>query len=192
MALRAKIIEQMGAMPYVDRKGREYRYGEFFPVELSPFAYNETAAQDNFPLTPAACEEKGFLWREIGRGEHSATTAASELPDNIHDATDAILQAVIACANCGRAYRIIQQELDFLRRANIPLPRQCPECRHRRRFLLINLPRLYHRRCMCKGVHSGGEHFHGAVACPNEFETSHAPERPEVIYCEQCYNAEVV
>jgi hypothetical protein len=27
--------------------------------------------------------------------------------------------------------------------------------------------------------------------CPNEFETSYAPERKEIVYCEQCYNAEV-
>ncbi|HEY4527822.1 MAG TPA: hypothetical protein VJL09_02170 [Candidatus Paceibacterota bacterium] len=26
----------------------------------------------------------------------------------------------------------------------------------------------------------------------NEFETTYAPERPEIIYCEQCYLREVV
>ncbi|MBI5220855.1 MAG: hypothetical protein HY978_03420 [Candidatus Liptonbacteria bacterium] len=35
------------------------------------------------------------------------------------------------------------------------------------------------------------EHFHGAESCPNEFETSYAPDRPEIVYCESCYNAEV-
>ena len=34
-------------------------------------------------------------------------------------------------------------------------------------------------------------HFHGNEPCPNEFETSYTPERPEIVYCEQCYNAEV-
>ena len=28
--------------------------------------------------------------------------------------------------------------------------------------------------------------------CPNEFETTYAPERPEIVYCEQCYLREVV
>jgi hypothetical protein len=28
--------------------------------------------------------------------------------------------------------------------------------------------------------------------CPVEFETSYAPDRKEIVYCEQCYNAEVV
>ena len=27
--------------------------------------------------------------------------------------------------------------------------------------------------------------------CKNEFETSYAPDRPEIVYCEQCYNEEV-
>src|SRR3989344_2667006 len=45
-----KIIQSMNDMPYVDRKGRAYKYGEFFPSELSPFCYNETVAQEYFPL----------------------------------------------------------------------------------------------------------------------------------------------
>ncbi|MFH1193084.1 MAG: hypothetical protein V1656_02080 [Candidatus Jorgensenbacteria bacterium] len=35
-------------------------------------------------------------------------------------------------------------------------------------------------------------HIHGGGKCPNEFETSYAPERKEIVYCESCYNAEVV
>lgn len=38
--LRTKIIEHM-------KKTGEY--GEFFPMEISPFRYNETIAQDHFP-----------------------------------------------------------------------------------------------------------------------------------------------
>jgi uncharacterized protein YbaR (Trm112 family) len=191
--LKTKIIEQMGAVPYIDRKGREYRFGEYFPIEISPFAYNETAAQDSFPLTRETCEALGFPWREPERGGHDITKKTEEIPDNIKDVVDGILQDVIACAECGRAYRIIRQELDFLKHAGIPLPRQCPECRHRRRLSLVNPPRLYRRPCMCTGSRNGtSEHFHGGGTCPNEFETSYAPARSEIVYCEQCYNAEVV
>lgn len=35
-------------------------------------------------------------------------------------------------------------------------------------------------------------HFHGENHCPNEFETTYSPDRPEIVYCEECYNAEVV
>jgi len=50
--LRAKIIEQMDRQPYTDKAGRVYKYGEFFPVEISPVGYNESMAQeggDSFP-----------------------------------------------------------------------------------------------------------------------------------------------
>lgn len=185
--LRAKIIEHMNAVPYVDAKGRTYHYGEFFPIELSPFAYNETVAQDYFPLTSEAAAERGYPWREPEHSTYTITKKADELPDNIKDVTDAIFNEVIACAACGKAFRVIPQEVTFLRRVGIPLPRNCPECRYRRRFTSVNPPRLYHRACMCemKG------HAH-AGKCANEFETSYAPDRPETIYCEQCYNAEVV
>jgi len=38
--------------------------------------------------------------------------------------------------------------------------------------------RLWTRQCMREG-------------CPNTFETSYAPDRPEIVYCEQCYLKEV-
>ena len=53
-----RIIQHMDTMPYVDAKGRKYTYGEFFPPELSPFAYNETIAQEYFPLTKEEAREK--------------------------------------------------------------------------------------------------------------------------------------
>lgn len=33
---------------------------------------------------------------------------------------------------------------------------------------------------------------HKTGRCPNEFETTYAPERKEIVYCEQCYREEVV
>ncbi|PIR68056.1 hypothetical protein COU49_02665, partial [Candidatus Nomurabacteria bacterium CG10_big_fil_rev_8_21_14_0_10_35_16] len=59
-----KIIEHMNSMPYVDKKGRIYKYGEFFPSELSPFCYNETIAQEYFPLTREEALKQGYRWKE--------------------------------------------------------------------------------------------------------------------------------
>ena len=59
--LRAQIIEQMNTKPYRDQQNHEYRYGEFFPTEMSPFAYNETTAQELFPtMTKEEAIEKGY------------------------------------------------------------------------------------------------------------------------------------
>jgi predicted metalloendopeptidase len=51
-------------MPYIDSKGRIYKYGEFFPSELSPFCYNETIAQEYFPLTKEQAIKQGYKWKE--------------------------------------------------------------------------------------------------------------------------------
>ncbi|MDP3784825.1 MAG: hypothetical protein Q8R12_01995, partial [bacterium] len=59
-----RIIEHMNQMPYIDKKGRIYKYGEFFPPELSPFSYNETIAQEYFPLTKEQAIEQGYSWKD--------------------------------------------------------------------------------------------------------------------------------
>ncbi len=206
-ALRGKVIAHMDAMPYVDRKGRVYKYGEFFPPELSPFGYNETIAQAHRPLTKDDTEKAGFLWHHLEATTYQPTVRAEELPDNIKEVADSILTEVIECAHkgncidqCPGAFRITPQELAFYRQSLIPLPRLCHNCRHYARLFYHNpILRLFKRKCQCGGSDSANgvyknaaTHFHGTASCPNGFETSYAPDRSEIVYCEQCYNAEVV
>ncbi len=194
-----KIIQHMNDQPYRDGRDNMYRYGEFFPTELSPFAYNETIAQIDYPLTREEALEMGYAWKETGVSEHQSTCKAADLPDHIRDVQDSVLKEAIACARCGRAYRIIPQELAFYRKMNIPLPRECFYCRLEEKLQDQPHPmRLWQRTCQCAGHGSdngvyanAGDHTHGLTHCPNEFQTSFAPDRPEIIYCEQCYNAEV-
>jgi hypothetical protein len=200
----------MNDMPYTDKLGREYRYGEFFPPELSPFAYNETIAQEYFPLTKAEAVQKGYRWRDPDTKSYVITKQPSDLPDHIKDTEDSMLQETIGCEHagtcneqCTTAFKIIPEELSFYRRMNLPLPRLCPNCRHYQRLKQRNPLKLWHRTCTCQGTQGANgkgkmvyentvKHFHNDQPCPNEFETSYAPDRPEIIYCEQCYNAEVV
>jgi len=84
----------------------------------------------------------------------------------------------------------LSEDLKFHRRANLPLPRLCPNCRHAARIKQRNPLKLWHRTCMCENA----KHNHppaGGAKCPNEFETAYSPERPEIIYCESCYQKEV-
>src|SRR3989344_5168576 len=185
--LRGQIIEHMGKVPYVDKKGNKYGYGEYFPLEISPFGYNETVSQDYFPLSKEEILNNGYNFIEKEKPEYSATLLAQNLPDHIKDANESILNAVVECESCKRPYKIIQNELIFLKRFNLPLPRKCFECRHQERFKKVNPPKLWHRSCMCENEN----HFHGEGKCEVEFETSYAPERPEIVYCEKCYQAEV-
>ncbi len=197
--LKAKIIQHMNDMPYTDAKGRVYRYGEFFPPEFSPFAYNETLTQDFFPLTKEEAIQKGYVWRDPEAREFQTTVRAEDLPDLITDVTDDILKEVIACGTCGKAYRLIPMELVFYRNIKIPLPRACPNCRFLERFKLINPPKFWYRPCQCNGAadergmyQNVASHAHGAGKCPNEFETSYSPEGKEIVYCESCYQNEVL
>lgn len=197
-ALREKVISHMNGMPYTDKAGRVYKYGEFFPVELSPHAYNNTIANDHFPLTKDETEKSEFLWYEADPKEFEITIRAEELPDSIKEVTEDILKQTIQCANCRRAYKIIPQELAFLKREGIPAPRHCVDCRTQERLSHRNRSKLFSRSCQCGGSVSENKvyknisgHFHGGEPCPNTFETAYAPERSEIIYCEACYQPEV-
>ncbi|MBI4225440.1 MAG: hypothetical protein HY617_03860 [Candidatus Sungbacteria bacterium] len=197
-ALREKIIRHMHEMPYTDARGNIYRYGEFFPSEFSPFAYNETIAGDFLPREKDEALERGYSWHDSEARGHEATIDAKDLPDHIRNAEDSLLKEVIRCGSCGGAYRIIQMEFDFLKNMSLPLPRLCVACRHRERMKCRNPVRFYFRRCQCAGAQSEngayqneGAHLHGVQPCSNDFETSYAPDRPEIVYCESCYQEEI-
>lgn len=197
--LRKQIIDQMNEMPYVDKQGRMYKYGEFFPPEFSPFAYQHTIVPEHFSMTKEEVEKFGARWEDPNPTEYQTTMLASVIPDSIKDIGDEILKEVIQCENCKRAYRLIEPELQFLRQIGIPAPRTCVDCRHNTRIAQRNKSKLYKRHCGCAGTKSENGvyantvgHLHGAEACPNELETSYSVDRPDIVYCEQCYNSEVV
>ena len=196
-SLREKIIRHMNDMPYKDKTGRIYRYGEFFPPEFSPFAYNETIANDFFPLTQDRAIKQGYEWRDPEKREYKVTVDAKDLPDHIRDVKDSMLKEIIGCMNCGKAWQIIPMELEFYKKMGLPLPRLCPDCRYFERTKYRNPPKIYHRKCQCAGAKSEsgtyrntGKHLHESRHCPNGFETSYAPERRDIVYCGECYNAE--
>ena len=131
------------------------------------------------PIDKTEALKNGFEWREPNAKEFETTIQGSELPDLLESVSDDVTKEVIACESCKRAYRIIPTELQFYRRVGLPLPHKCHNCRFLERFTFINPPKLWHRACMKEG-------------CQNEFETSYAPDRPEIVYCETCYQREVV
>ena len=197
--LRAQIIEHMNSMPYKDKKGRMYKYGEFFPIELSPFGYNMTIANEHFPLDKEGVVAEGYPWIDSNPTEYQTTMRVDEIPDAIEDVNDDILKQLIQCADCKRAYRILELELQFLKREGIPAPRTCVDCRHNVRISQRLKSVLYHRTCDCGGgaakvgvYKNSVVHFHGGNPCPNSFETAFNPEAKDIVYCEECYQQEVV
>jgi hypothetical protein len=198
-ALVPRIKAHMKEVPYVDKLGRVYKYGEFFPMEFSPFAADETALPDFMEIDKATAEKYGLIWRDRKPTEFKITRPAKDLPDRISEVTDSITADIIGCIQCGRGYRIPATELQFLKNLNLPLSRFCPTCRVRRLVLHRNYPKWYPGSCQCAGEKSAngvyvnvGRHTHGGDPCGETFISSYAPSRPEIVYCESCYNAEVV
>ncbi len=192
--LLPKIIKHMKDMPFIDKQSRIYKYGEFFPSELSPFAYNETIAQEYFPLTKEEALQKGYTWQEIEERNYKIDIENKDIPDNIKDIGDEIIGKIIACGHggtckhqCTEAFKIIQEEFRFYKRMKLPLPRLCPNCRHYARINLRNPLKLWERMCMCDKKN----HFHGEKKCEVEFKTTYAPERQDMVYCEKCYQQEI-
>lgn len=186
-----KIKKHMDEMPYVDKIGRVYGYGECFPAELSSFAYNESSAFDEEPFSKEEVLAQGYKWREREPRSYVPTIQVENLPESIRDVSDSICEEIIEClgkgkeALCTLAFRILPDELTFYRQMNLPVPRYCPNCRYYDRRKWINPFKFYSRECMCELEH----HRHGEK-CEVEFETMYAPNRPEIIYCKDCYQKE--
>jgi len=177
--LLPKIIQHMKDMPYVDKKGISYGYGEFFPSEISPFAYNETVVQDYFPIDEKLANDKGYLWREYNSGSYKTTIKGGDLPQNIKEVGDSILNEVIECEITGKPFKFIEQELNFYRRFDLPLPSLHPDERHNQRLKLRNPMILRKRNCFF---------------CEKEIDTTYLPEGeggPKKVVCTECYKKEI-
>ena len=83
--LVSKIKQHIIDIPYVDKKGNVYKYGEFFPMEISIFPYNDTTAQDYFDLTKEEILNSGYSWIDNINRNYSIDINAETLPDNITD-----------------------------------------------------------------------------------------------------------
>ena len=174
-----KIIEHM-------KKAGEY--GEFFPPFMSPFGYNETVLNIHIPLTKGEALVRGYKWEDIIPGTYGKETLNPiDIQDDIKDISESICKEALRCESCSKNYNIAFQEFQFYQTENLPIPRNCPDCRYKIRFKLCPPWKLWHRRCMC-----AKNHPHLTGKCTNEFETSYAPDRPEIVYCESCYQQEVI
>jgi hypothetical protein len=156
------------------------RYGEFFNKDLSCFGYNETPAYEQFILSKEKALSQGFKWEDTERGTYDKETKKiEEIPESFSEIDFDATQEIYVCESCSKNYKVIPNEFLFYKKLDVPLPRLCPDCRHYRRIKSRGPNKLWHRSCMKEG-------------CTNEFETSYAPERPEIIYCEKCYQNEVI
>lgn len=199
------VIAHMDNLPYQDNIGNTHTFGDFFPADLSPFSYNESVAQELFPLSKEEAENKGYSWKEKISKEYKTDLRAQDLPDSSTQDNEDLLQKTISCEHegkcihqCTKAYKITETELSFYKKMSLPIPRLCYNCRYCERITKRNPVKSWKRKCQCAGLLSSNSiykntraHEHGENDCVIEFETSYSPDRPEIVYCEKCYQQEV-
>ena len=145
---------------------------------MSPFGYNETVANEYFKLTKTEAISEGFNWSdyEAPLPKVDKIIPANKLPNEIKDIPDDVLNWAIRCEITDKPFRITTQELALYRKQNLPIPRRHPETRHADRSKLRNPRQLFDRSC---------------DNCNKDLQSSYASDRPETVYCEECYHKEI-
>jgi len=168
---------------------KEGSFGQFFPPEVAPFAYNESLIHDFFPLSKDEAIKRGYRWQERTTGTYDKETIEKgKVPNSIDDVDEKILDEILVCKDCKKNFRITKTEFDFYKRMHLPIPHKDFECRHKDRMKKRNGMELWERSCMCE---QKNHHNHNEGKCNEKFETTYSPDRPEIIYCETCYQQEV-
>ena len=175
--LKEKIIADMKTNPWKSKSGHIYSYGEFLPPELAPYGYNETLCMEYNPLPKNEIEKSDYYWYDIQEQIYNITIKSDSLPLIFNDVIENIKKEVIQCSTCKKAYNISDIEFELLNKFNQPIPHSCHKCRHLRRFNRTNKPQIYERVC---------------DKCKIKIKTPYAPDRPEIIYCEKCYQQEII
>jgi hypothetical protein len=172
---------------------------EFFHPSLSPFGYNETVAQEYFPLdkiddgwwTTEDVRLSSFSYLSSLGYKRSTYNADPSLPEWVQtierkNYTDeertALLQEdnletkVFLCSVSARPYRLQKAEIEFYRKYRLPIPDKHPDIRHEERMKLRPGRTLFLRTC---------------DYCNKEMLSVYQSDHEWKVYCEECYQKEV-
>jgi len=175
---KKKLIEHM-------RQTREF--GENFPISSSPFAYNESIAIEDFFIKKEDAIKKGYNWQDNLPGVYGKETLKQkEIPDDIKQVSDNIIDEIIFCKKCGKNYKIVKSELNFYKKYSIPIPEYCFDCRYTEQLKRYRLSKkLFNRICTCQEKNHQN-HFN--KNCINKFKSPYSKKYgPENVWCEECY-----
>ena len=154
-----------------DHMKRTGEYGKPFPSTLSAFAYNETVAQEEYPLIKEEAEKEGYFWHEdIREAEHFGKVY--KIPTDHNDIEESICERILTCESTGKNYKIIPQEYTFYKKLNLPLPRKCPDQRYKDLLALRTNEHLRDENCS---------------HCKKKIKTTYKKGVPFEILCQDCY-----
>lgn len=161
--LMPKIIE------HIKKTGE---WGEFTPAKNSPFAYNESEANDYAPLTKEQAIKNGWQWKDDDENGAAYVGLPETIPDSIKEVGEDIVGKVLTCEKTGKLFKVIAQELRFYREAGIPIPRLCPAARRQELIEWRNPRNLWNRACS---------------DCGKLMQTTFTPQNTARVVCEDCY-----
>ncbi len=152
---------------------------EFFPISHSPFAYNETVAMEYYPISAQDAKNNSYSWQEkeypVNIPSNFDKILSKDIPYNINEIKDSILNKVLVCELSWKPYRIISSELEFYRTHNLPIPHLHQDVRQQKRIVQRPWRNLYLRKC---------DH------CNLESISVYPKNTKFKVFCENCYNQE--
>lgn len=80
------------------------------------------------------------------------------------------------CTKCAGFFEIVDKDIEFYRKHNLPVARKHPDERYIYRMKLRNERKIYDRIC---------------DKCGKDIKTTFSTYRGEIVYCEKCYNKEI-
>lgn len=159
----------------IDHMKQTGEWGRYFPAKYSPFGYNQSVAEEYFPLNEAEARSRGFCWKNTAADGETQSTAS--IPDSVREVLDDILGQVIVCPESKRSFKLQKPELQFYRKMDIPLPREHPDVRQAKRMARRNPRVLWPGKC---------------GSCGQSLETTYAPQDQQLVFCEECYRKSVI
>ena len=78
------------------------------------------------------------------------------------------------CKNkaCAKEFIVIGQEVEFYKQKDLPLPDNCPACRHRQRMALRSEREMHKRTC---------------DKCKQDMLSVYPKDAPYTVYCQKCF-----
>jgi len=88
-------------------------WGRFFPMNCSPFPFNNSVSSEYYPVSRLEAKSKGLHWLE-------------EKDETLKSEGENILQ----CEISGKSFKLTKSEMLFYEKMNLPFPKISPKIRH--------------------------------------------------------------
>lgn len=154
-------------------------YGEFLDSRFSPQAYNFSLASLSFPVDYEIAVKLGaYIAKDPETNIEGIEVVNSiDLPDTIEDVDDSILNKAILCESTGKPFKITPTEFSFYRKMKIPLPHLHPSVRIENKYRFSPAGTRFYANCF---------------KCSKDIQSIFNPEDGYALYCESCYQQEVL